>query len=177
MEKTKTKTYQNIMELLVIQEVERQLDKLPPALARYIDPIEVTTYALNRLPPLYASSEKGKEKQYQRAKKENKQEITTAVRQAIAAVERDPLRVSTPLTPELEPEYRSALASLQDIQILLTKNKLIPPQTELNWENLVKAIKYALQQAAKRQKTQEPLSPFSSEPMATEDWNDQRYHR
>ncbi|NEO33373.1 MAG: late competence development ComFB family protein [Symploca sp. SIO3C6] len=47
------------MELLVIEEVKHQLDNYPQQLANYINPVEVATYALNRLSPLYASSEEG----------------------------------------------------------------------------------------------------------------------
>ena len=49
--------FHNIMEELVIEEVQRQIVGLPTRLAQYIKKVEVETYALNRLPPLYASSQ------------------------------------------------------------------------------------------------------------------------
>ncbi len=89
--------YLNVMESLVEREVERQFRHLSPHLARCLDPIDVATYALNRLPPLYASTEKGKIHQELAGEGKLKSNIETAVRQAIAAVQRDPLRQMTPL--------------------------------------------------------------------------------
>lgn len=47
------------MEDLVSEEVRRQLVLMSPRLTRYIKRVEVETYALNRLPPLYACSREG----------------------------------------------------------------------------------------------------------------------
>ncbi|MEL7038713.1 MAG: late competence development ComFB family protein [Cyanobacteria bacterium J06592_8] len=87
----------NVMQILVLQEVDRQLKELSHNQAQYIKPVEVVTYALNRLPPLYASSQEGLGHQLKQAQNQYKPQITVAVRQGIAAVQRDPLRRSTPL--------------------------------------------------------------------------------
>ena len=92
--------YHNVMEDLVAEEVKRQLASLSPRLSQYIKRVEVETYALNRLPPLYASSKEGWIQQLKRGREEFYAPIKTAVRQAIAAVQRDLLRHSTPLSPE-----------------------------------------------------------------------------
>jgi hypothetical protein len=94
------------MEDLVAEEVKRQLASLSPRLCQYIKRVEVETYALNRLPPLYASCQEGWMQQLKRGKAEFHAPIKTAVRQAIAAVQRDLLRHSTPLSPlsPLSPE-------------------------------------------------------------------------
>jgi Late competence development protein ComFB len=92
--------YHNVMEDLVAEEVKRQLASLSPKLSQYIKRVEVETYALNRLPPLYASSKEGWIQQLKRGREEFYTPIKTAVRQAIAAVQRDLLRHSTPLSPE-----------------------------------------------------------------------------
>ena len=63
------RAYTNVMERLVAEEVERQKAKLPPKLREYIKTVEVETFALNRLPALYASSEKGWQMQYEKAGK------------------------------------------------------------------------------------------------------------
>ena len=63
------RAYTNVMERLVAEEVARQKAKLPPKLREYIKGVEVETYALNRLPALYASSEKGWQVQYEKAGK------------------------------------------------------------------------------------------------------------
>jgi hypothetical protein len=58
----------------------------------------VVTYALNRLPPLYASSQEGIAHQTKAAKQNHQLAIQTAVQRAIAIVRRDPLRQSTRIT-------------------------------------------------------------------------------
>ena len=90
----------NVMEILVAEEVERQMRRCPSALLDYVKAVEIETYALNRLPPLYAASHEGLEYQKQRARREYGQKIQTAVRHAFSAVQRDPLRKSTPLVSE-----------------------------------------------------------------------------
>jgi hypothetical protein len=92
--------YHNVMEELVTEEAKRQLASLSPKLSQYIKRVEVETYALNRLPPLYASCREGWMQQLKRGRAEFSAAIKTAVRQAIAAVQRDLLRISTPLSPE-----------------------------------------------------------------------------
>jgi len=46
------------------------MKQLPPELADYINRVEVATYALDRLPPLYASSQEGRCHQRVRGKQE-----------------------------------------------------------------------------------------------------------
>lgn len=89
--------YSNAWEPLVLEEVERQMQHLPPRLVEYLNPAQVIAYALNRLPALYATSEDGWHRQQQRAREQFGDQLVVAVRQGLAAVQRDPLRVSTPL--------------------------------------------------------------------------------
>jgi len=111
-----TQTYNNVMELMVAEEVDSQMAELPSDLARYIKPLEVATYALNKLPPLYASSEEGWQRQQQRAQQQWSSQITVAVRRAIAAVQRDPLRKSTPLHPDKALEPQIILSWIEEYQ-------------------------------------------------------------
>ena len=141
------KTYKNVMELLVAKEVHRQIEQLPPKLAQYIDRIEVATSALNRLPPLYASCKEGQRQQELRAKKQFANQINTAVRQALVAVQRDPIRLSTPLLREEEMEYRVAHSALNGLRELLQ----IP---QLSWDNLVNMVEESLSAAAQGNLTQ-----------------------
>ena len=131
----------NIMEELVTEEVARQIKRCPDNIAQYINQVEVATYALNRLPPLYASCHKGLNKQKLKGKSNHSVEITKAVRQGFAAVQKDILRYSTPLVPEdnSDPaitqseelaEARKALAQLAEFF----------PNKQLTWKNLVKVI-------------------------------------
>lgn len=87
--------YRNAVEPLVIQEVDRQVDCLPPKLLKCVDldqiKAQAIAYALNRLPAMYATSERGWEFQQQKAQEKYGQKIVEAVRQGLAAVQLDPL--------------------------------------------------------------------------------------
>lgn len=85
----------NVMEILVVQEVERQFKALPRANTEYLTKLDVITYALNRLPPLYAASQEGVSHQKEEAKENHQRAIQLAVQRAISAVQRDPLRRAT----------------------------------------------------------------------------------
>ena len=132
----------NIMEELVTEEVARQIKRYPENISQYINQVEVATYALNRLPPLYASCHKGLNKQKLKGKSDYSVEITKAVRKGFAAVQKDVLRYSTPLVPEENPdsivtqneelkEARKALAQLAEFF----------PNHQVSWQNLVKVVK------------------------------------
>ena len=103
-----TRKYHNIMEDLVAEEVKRQVASLSPRLSQYIKRVEVETYALNRLPPLYASSQEGLLQQQKRGREILIEEVKKAVRQALVAVQRDVLRHSTPLIPDEDPKPQPA---------------------------------------------------------------------
>lgn len=128
----------NVMELLVAEEIERQLGQLAARKASFFKPEEVMTYALNRLAPLYASSARGLEMQENRARQEFAEPVRVAVRQGIAAVERDPLRHSTPI--EI-PEDENAQRALRVLQSILQN-------PSLDWDNLPTAVETALKDAS-----------------------------
>ncbi|MEM1292097.1 MAG: late competence development ComFB family protein [Cyanobacteria bacterium P01_H01_bin.162] len=107
------KLYINVMELLVAEEVGRQLAGLPERVSKYVKRTEVETFALNRLPALYASSEKGLQHQYEHAQHDLRAEILSAVRQAFAAVQVDPIRLSQPL--QLNQEEEAVLQALREL--------------------------------------------------------------
>lgn len=107
--------YINVMESFVTQEVERQLKGLPERVCNYVKQTEVVTYALNRLPALYASSQKGWQYQCQVAERELQPQIQAAVRQAIAAVQVDPIRLSHPLQMPANEEAEAVLNALRSL--------------------------------------------------------------
>ncbi|WP_107670661.1 late competence development ComFB family protein [Cyanothece sp. BG0011] len=137
---TKTKIYVNIMELLVDEEIDKQLKFYPKQLKEYINKIEVATYALNRLPPLYASSAMGKEYQKRTGQQKYKSQITLAVRRALAAIERDPLKRSVPLISERYAEYEVAKIALNKLEKLLQNKGIITNSQQLSWNNLNKIL-------------------------------------
>ncbi|MGI0480910.1 late competence development ComFB family protein [Geminocystis sp. CENA526] len=115
---TRKTTYKNVMELLVDEEIEYQLlnNKALSNMADTISLVEIATFALNRLPSLYASSKEGIGKQKARGTVQFKQQIKQAVTQGIAAVTRDPLRKSTPLQQKSDTilDARKTLTNLDE---------------------------------------------------------------
>jgi hypothetical protein len=134
----------NVMETLVHDEIEKQLRFYPKNLRNYLNLTEVATYALNRLPALYASSVKGMEEQRRVAARQYRSELTSAVRRAIAAVERDPLRSCDPIVSEIELNYREAETILGQIQELLRRHHLLEPiSKEVTWDNCMPLLRQA----------------------------------
>jgi hypothetical protein len=142
------RTYQNVMELVVAKEINRQISRLPAKVAQFVDPIDVATYALNRLPALYAASKQGKEKQEMRIQKDYKEQIQTTVHQAIAAVQRDPLRISAPLMEEIHGDYQKSIKALRELEDWLKKLDLLTVQ-QIDWDNLLFAVKGAFYRASR----------------------------
>ena len=150
----------NIMEELVAEEVARQIQRYPDNVTQYINKVEVATFALNRLPPLYASCHKGLNKQKLKGKSDLSVQITKAVRQGFAAVQKDVLRYSTPLqmaenldretiqNNELE-EARKALAELAEFF----------PDERVSWKELVKVVKPLLMHKFQSHNTRKQKSP------------------
>jgi hypothetical protein len=157
------------MELLVAEEINRQIQRFPEHLSKYINRIEVATYALNRLPPLYASCEEGLARQKVRGRSEFQKQIANSVKQSFAAVQRDLLRNSKPLIADSEDsdiiDARNALQELADFL----------PHREFSWHHLVKLIKPLLVKLADRELTQEEMDQLSSQ--LSYSWNDSRYLR
>ncbi|MDX2216608.1 MAG: late competence development ComFB family protein [Oculatellaceae cyanobacterium bins.114] len=135
--------YKNAMEVLVEEEVDRQIRALPARSTAYINRLELIAYALNQLPSLYATSEKGFEYQLQRGRSKFNEHIGQAVRRALAAIRRDPIRTYAPLqAPQQSAPLREVLHELR----LLLKND------KIDWETLPKEVERALT-------TSEPVSP------------------
>lgn len=125
------------MEELVTEEVDRRLKMLSPKLAKYIDRLQVIAYALNRLPPLYASSQEGARHQKQRGRYKLYEQIKTAVSQGLNAVQCDPLRVSTPLTKETEFPDLTAERALRELRVIFKRR-------DLTWSSVVSMVVEAI---------------------------------
>ena len=149
--------YRNVMESLVEQEVSRQLSKLSPQMVSYLRPVEIVTYALNRLPALYACSERGVEQQIKRARQEQGPQIVQAVRWAIMAVQQDPLRKFVPLK------------SNEQDQILAELRTLLQGET-VTWDSLPQAIEQAL--ATETSNPKQGGESFSSHVKSAMTWQD-----
>ena len=141
----------NVMEVLVSEEIDRQISRLPNNIKKFVNPIEVATYALNRLPPLYASSQQGFNKKKIKGRSEYTVKITQEVRKGLAAVQQDLLRYSTPLIAETErnidKDIQEAEAALQELADYL-------PERDLTWKNVVKLVKPILAELQEQDKSQ-----------------------
>ncbi len=128
----------NVMEVLVADEIERQIVRLPNNIRKFVNVIEVATYALNRLPALYASSQQGFNKQKLKGRSQYSVKITQEVRKGFATIQQDLLRTSTPLLAENEAEINQSIveakAALQELADYL-------PEKDLTWKNVVKLVK------------------------------------
>jgi len=150
------------MESLVVEEVERQMMSLPPKVLQYFNKTEAIAYALNRLPPLYATSERGWEQQRAKASREMQLQITAAVRQALVAVQRDPIRSNSPLRLD---EDRDADEALQGLKELLKTD-------DLSWHNVVDTVERMLIRTARGEIAWRKRGSTVSEGQG---WQDNRY--
>jgi hypothetical protein len=145
------RAYINVMEMLVAEEVTKQIKGLPPRMLKYLKQTEVETYALNRLPSLYASSEKGWQHQYEKAKRELYSQIKSAVRQALAAVQVDPIRSSAPLNFSYD----------EDAETVLDLLRTLYQQPDLSWDDAVDRLQALLASRRGNKSTPETQSPVS----------------
>ena len=78
------KQFINVMEELVLREAITRVAEIEQTSESSLDVGDIAAYALNRLPPLYATTEEGAEYQRQRARKELQNLIQQQVVEAIA---------------------------------------------------------------------------------------------
>jgi len=78
------KQFINVMEELVVTEAVSRIAEIEATSDRVLDVGDIAAYALNRLPPLYATTEEGATYQRQRAKEELQELITQQVNGALA---------------------------------------------------------------------------------------------
>lgn len=123
--------YRNIVELLVEQEVEHQLSKLPSHVTELLPSIQVVTYVLNRMKPFYACTERGFEEQLKRAEQELRGEIRKTVKIAMNLVYQNPIHGFSPLQED------SKEAALKKLRGLLQDESI-------QWHDLPKILGSAL---------------------------------
>ena len=112
--------YGNAMEPLVVAELEKQMQSLPSELAESINLSEAIAYALNRLPPLYSTTEQGWYWQQQRAQETFADLIIKAVGWGLAAVQRKPSRANISPLRFKPPTVMSE--SLQKVAVFVDKS-------------------------------------------------------
>ena len=162
----------NVMEVLVAEEIERQVNRLPSNLKEFVNPVEVATYALNRLPPLYASSQQGFNKQKVKGRSEHSVKITQEVRKGLAAIQRDILRISTPLLAEKEANVDR---SIEEAQAVLQELADYLPEKDLTWKNVIRIVKPILAELKEQDRLENFTKKLSSKSSSV--WNESTYQK
>ena len=124
----------NVMEELVANEIEAQLPHLSPRVKKQIKVPQIMAHALNRLPSWYVTSEAGWRRQWDQGTTTLSTEVRVAVRQGIAAVQRDPLRAMSSI--EAYPP--------DSAEVALGKLRKLLGNSGLTWQNLVPLIQKLL---------------------------------
>jgi Late competence development protein ComFB len=119
-------TYLNAMEILVEEEVDRRIAQLPEAHRAYLNRMEIIAYALNQLPALYATGEKGLTYQLQQGRTQHAAKLQQAVQRSLSAVLRDPILNYEPLRQQTSAGLREVL---KRIRTLLHND-------QIDWETL-----------------------------------------
>ena len=106
-------TYLNAMEPLAIAEIERQMKCMPREVVQRINATEAIAYTLNRLPPLYSTTQEGYCWQLKRAEETLMDLIEKVASWGIRAATRPTKNFVTPLIPKFE---NSGLLDLKEAE-------------------------------------------------------------
>lgn len=113
------KQFINLMEELVVSEVIARVAEIETTSNRLLDVGDISAYALNRLPPLYATTEEGASFQRSRAKEELNHLIIKQVEEAVSLyLER----------PEFHPERQALNKGSQSNNVFEQVTKLLQSQ-------------------------------------------------
>jgi len=124
----------NALEELVIEEAETQFKRLGTDVKNRVDLSEVIAYTLNRLPPMYATTQRGWVQQRKRADQELGAAIAKTVRNGFLSTQSDVLRQSDPIPAH---ELISQARSLFKLRKLFSKDYL-------KWKDVPEIVKDAL---------------------------------
>ncbi|PZU93711.1 MAG: competence protein ComFB [Pseudanabaena sp.] len=124
----------NALEELVIEEAESQYKKLGADVKKRVDLSEVIAYTLNRLPPMYATTQRGWVQQRKKAEQEMGAAITKTVRNGFLSTQSDVLRQTDPIPAH---ELISQARSLAKLRKLFSKEYL-------KWKDVPEIVRDAL---------------------------------
>ncbi|WP_271252601.1 late competence development ComFB family protein [Pseudanabaena sp. Chao 1811] len=127
----------NVLEDLVKQEIQNQLVHMANMLPRKVGIDDVAAYVLNRLPPMYATTEQGVIWQTQKAKEELSSQIESTVIQSMMTLSKTPRRLADPL-PLLKFE--------EDCEQAMRELRLIFQRDDITWRNIASLAEYAIAQ-------------------------------
>jgi hypothetical protein len=124
----------NALEELVIEEAEAQYKRLGADVKKRVDLSEVIAYTLNRLPPMYATTQRGWVQQRKKAEQELGAAIAKTVRNGFLSTQSDVLRQSDPIPDH---ELISQARSLFKLRKLFSKDYL-------KWKDVPEVVRDAL---------------------------------
>jgi len=124
----------NALEELVIEEAESQYKKLGADVKKRVDLSEVIAYTLNRLPTMYATTQRGWVQQRKKAAQEMGAAITKTVRNGFLSTQSDSLRQTDPIPAH---ELISQARSLAKLRKLFSKEYL-------KWKDVPEIVRDAL---------------------------------
>ncbi|TYQ24876.1 late competence development ComFB family protein [Pseudanabaena sp. UWO310] len=124
----------NALEELVIEEAESQYKRLGADVKKRVDLSEVIAYTLNRLPPMYATTQRGWIQQRKKADQELGNAIAKTVRNGFLSTQSDVLRQTDPIPAH---ELISQARSLVKLRKLFNKEYL-------KWKDVPDAVRDAL---------------------------------
>ena len=130
----------NALEELVIEEAEAQYNRLGADAKKRVDLSEVIAYALNRLPPMYATTQRGWVQQRRKAAQELGAAIAKTVRNGFLSTQSDVLRQADPIPPH---ELISRARSLAKLRKLFNKDYL-------KWKDVPEVVRDAMESGAYR---------------------------
>ncbi len=124
----------NALEELIIEEAEVQYQRLSVDVKKRVDLSEVIAYALNRLPPMYATTQRGWVQQRKKADQELVSAIAKTVRNGFLSTQSDVLRQTDPIPAH---ELISQARSLAKLRKLFNKDYL-------KWKDVADVVRDAL---------------------------------
>jgi Late competence development protein ComFB len=125
----------NVLEDLAKQEINNQLTHMANVLPRKVGIDDVCAYVLNRLPPLYATTEQGVIWQTQKAKEQLSSQIESTVIQSLMTLGKTPRRLADPIPLlKFEEECEQAIGEL----------RLIFQREDITWRNIANLAEHAI---------------------------------
>lgn len=124
----------NALEELVIEEAEAQYKRLGADVKNRVDLSEVIAYTLNRLPPMYATTQRGWVQQRKKAEQELGSAISKTVRKGFLSTQSDVLRQTDPIPAH---ELISQARSLSKLRKLFSKDYL-------KWKDVPEIVRDAM---------------------------------
>lgn len=125
----------NVLEDLVKQEIQYQLVHMANVLPRKVGVNDVAAYVLNRLPPMYATTEQGVVWQTQKAMEDLSSQIESTVIQAMMTLSKTPRRLTDPI-PLLKFD--------EDCEQTMQELRLLFQRDDITWSNIAPLAEYAI---------------------------------